>query len=163
MRPLGQVCADVFQRLYRILTPKRAFRYQLWALVILALASNAWPQGTTSSAPGPADRVYRNGVIFTADARNPTAEALAIRNGRIVYVGTNQGVTPFVGPSTASVDLKGRFLMPGLVDGHMHPLEAGLQLLKCSLNYESLTVAEMQQRIQACLDHALPSDANAWL
>jgi predicted amidohydrolase YtcJ len=170
MRPLIQVCTNVFKRLCRILTPKRAFRYQLWALVILALPLKAWSQGSTgstasapSSTASPADRVYRNGVIFTADVRNGTAEALAIRDGRIVYVGNNQGVAPFVGPSTASVDLKGRFLMPGLVDGHMHPLEAGLQLLKCSLNYESLTVAEMQQRIQACLDRAPASDANAWL
>ena len=77
-----------------------------------------------------ADRVYRNGVIFTADARNRTAEALAIRDGRIVYVGSNQGFAPFVGAATVSVDLKGRFLMPGLVDGHMHPLEAGLQLVE---------------------------------
>ncbi len=163
MRPLGQMRADVFQQLSRVSTPRRAFPAQVWALVILALASNAWPQGTTSSAPGPADRVYRNGVIFTSDARNTTAEALAIRDGRIVYVGSDQGVASFVGPSTTSVDLKGRFLMPGLVDGHMHPLEAGLQLLKCSLNYESLTVPEMQQRIQACLDRAPASDANAWL
>ena len=53
--------------------------------------------------------------------------------------------------------------MPGLIDGHMHPLEAGLQLLKCSLNYESLTVAELQQRIQTCLDQAASKDPNAWL
>ena len=163
MRPSSQVCVNGFQLLCRILSPKGAFRYQLCALVILALGSNAWPRAMNSSAPGPADRVYRNGVIFTSDARNTTAEALAIRDGRIVYVGTNQGVAPFVGPSTTSVDLKGRFLMPGLVDGHMHPLEAGLQLLKCSLNYESLTVAEMQRRIQTCLDRASASDANAWL
>ena len=53
--------------------------------------------------------------------------------------------------------------MPGLIDGHMHPLEAGRQLLQCSLNYESLTVAELQQRVQACLDHSASTDPNAWL
>ena len=53
--------------------------------------------------------------------------------------------------------------MPGLVDGHMHPLEAGIQLLKCSLNYEALTIPEMQQRIQACLDRSSSADPNAWL
>jgi predicted amidohydrolase YtcJ len=111
----------------------------------------------------PADRVYRNGVIFTSDAGNGTAEAVAIRDGRIVYVGGNQGLSPFVGPGTVSVDLKGRFLMPGLVDGHMHPLEAGTQLLKCSLNYESLTVAELRQRVQSCLDHDASRDPDAWL
>ena len=125
-------------------------------VLILLITSSAW--GET-----PADRVYRNGVIFTADAAHTTAEALAIRDGRIVYVGGNQGVAAFVGPATVSVDLKGKFLMPGLVDGHMHPLEAGAQLMKCSLNYEPLTVAEMQQRIQACLDHETSKEPDAWL
>jgi len=119
--------------------------------------------GASSPNVSPADRVYRNGVIFTSDAGNGTAEAVALRDGRIVYVGGNQGLSPFVGPATVSVDLKGRFLMPGLVDGHMHPLEAGTQLLKCSLNYESLTVAELQQRVQSCLDHDASRDPDAWL
>jgi predicted amidohydrolase YtcJ len=117
----------------------------------------------SSPNAGPADRVYRNGIIFTSDAGNGTAEALAIRDGRIIYVGSNQGLTSFVGAATVSIDLKGRFLMPGLVDGHMHPLEAGTQLLKCSLNYESLTVAELQRRVQACLDHDASKDPDAWL
>jgi predicted amidohydrolase YtcJ len=112
---------------------------------------------------GPADRVYRNGVIFTADGRNTTAEALAIRDGRIVYVGGDKGVAGFVGAATSVVDLKGKFLMPGLIDGHMHPLEAGAVLLKCSLNYESLTVAEMQRRIQSCLDGEASKEPDAWL
>jgi len=116
-----------------------------------------------ASTAGPADRVYRNGVIFTADAQNKTVEALAIRDGRIVYVGGNDGVAPLVGTTTKVVDLKGRFLMPGLIDGHMHPLEAGIVLLKCSLNYESLTIAELQQRIQGCLDKSPSKDAGAWL
>src|SRR5580658_5523241 len=115
-------------------------------LLVVAIASAQAP------ASGPADRVYRNGVIFTADAVHPAVEALAIRGGRIVYVGDSRGLTPFVGAATVTVDLKGRFLMPGLVDGHMHPLEAGLQLLKCNLNYDSLTVGELQQRVQTCLD-----------
>lgn len=140
------------------------------ALVSLALAPKLLAQAPPSSvtagrAPGagPADRVYRNGVIFTVDARDRTAEALAIRDGRIVYVGSNQGLVPFVDAATKSVDLKGRFLMPGLVDGHMHPLGAGKQLLKCSLNYESLTVDELQLRVQACIDHQASKDPDAWL
>jgi predicted amidohydrolase YtcJ len=129
-----------------------------------ALAIFLLPHTLLGAPPSPvADRVYRNGVIFTADANNGILEALAIRDGKIVYVGSNQGVAPFVGPTTVSVDLKGKFLMPGLIDGHMHPLEAGRQLLQCSLNYESLTIAELQQRVQACLDHSASTDPNAWL
>jgi predicted amidohydrolase YtcJ len=155
---------------HRVPRLRWALFFQAVSLILVALVPKAQAQGLATphaaaapSSSSPADRVYRNGVIFTADARNRTAEALAIRDGRIVYVGSNQGVASFVGTGTVSVDLKGRFLMPGLVDGHMHPLEAGAQLLKCSLNYESLTIAEMQQRIQSCIDHSPPEDANAWL
>ena len=123
---------------------------------ILLITSLSWSES-------PADRVYRNGVIFTADSRNTSAQALAIRGGRIVYVGANDGVAAFIGASTTVVDLKGKFLMPGLIDGHMHPLEAGAQLLKCSLNYEPLTIPEMQQRIQACLDREHTKEPDAWL
>jgi len=121
--------------------------------------------GAEAAAPSasPADRVYRNGVIFTAGAHNETAEALAIRDGRIIYVGDNAGAAAFIGGATTVVDLKGRFLMPGLIDGHMHPLEAGTVLLKCSLNYDSLTVAELQQRVQDCLDKSASKDPDAWL
>ena len=164
-----KACALALDWSHRVPRPRWAILVQAVVLVLVALAPKAQAQGlttppaaaATSSSSSPADRVYRNGVIFTADARNRTAEALAIRDGRIVYVGSNQGVAPFVGAATVSVDLKGQFLMPGLVDGHMHPLEAGLKLLKCSLNYESLTIAEMQQRIQICLDHSASEDANA--
>lgn len=112
---------------------------------------------------GTADRVYRNGRIFSADSRHAMARALAVRDGRIVFIGSNEGATDFIGPSTKVTDLKGRFLMPGLIDGHMHPLEAGLKLRKCSLDYEPLTVRELQQRIQGCLDKTRNQEPDGWL
>ncbi len=120
------------------------------------------PLSSCFAADG-ADRVYRDGTVFTADAHGTIAEAVAIREGRIVYVGSNGGVAPFIGRSTEVVDLKGRFLMPGLVDGHMHPLEGGLALRKCNLNYESLTVEELQGRVQACLDATKNKEPEGWL
>lgn len=132
------------------------------ALASLVLAGGA-VVAATPSTPGPADRVYFNGVVFTAGAGSSLAQALAIRDGRIVYVGSNEALEPYKGPGTASVDLKGRFLMPGLVDGHMHPLSAGQTLLKCSLNYESLTVAELQRRIRVCLDETKSEEPGGWL
>jgi predicted amidohydrolase YtcJ len=111
----------------------------------------------------PADRAYRNGTVFTADVQNPVVEAVAIRDGRIVYVGSNEGLIRFIGPATRVTDLKNGFLMPGLVDGHLHPLEAGLRLQQCSLNYESLSVEELQQRVQACLDKTRGQEPDGWL
>ena len=73
-----------------------ALFFQAVSLILVALVPKAQAQGLAtppaaapSSTASPADRVYRNGVIFTADARNSHAEALAIRDGRIIYVGSN--------------------------------------------------------------------------
>jgi predicted amidohydrolase YtcJ len=119
--------------------------------------------GSCFAANSTADRVFRNGTVFTADGHGSIAQAVAIRDGRIVYVGSNEGVAPFIGASTKVTELEGHFLMPGLVDGHLHPLEAGLKLQKCSLNYKSLTVAEVQQRVQACLDQTRQKEPDGWL
>jgi len=116
-----------------------------------------------SAATSAADRVYRNGIIFTADAAHSQVQALAIRDGKIVYVGNDQGLAPFVAGNTVIVDLMGRFLMPGIVDGHMHPQEAGATLLKCNLHYESLTVEQLQHRVQACLDQTATQEPDRWL
>jgi len=54
-------------------------------------------------------------------------------------------------------------LMPGLVDGHMHPMMGGASLLKCNLNYERLTVEQMRARIQTCLDQTHDREPDGWL
>ncbi len=131
----------------------------------------AWPvvaalwlaSGAAYGAAAPADLAYRNGTVYTVDAHDSVRQAVAIRAGRIVYVGSDAGLAPHVGAATRVVDLGGRMLMPGLVDGHMHPLEGGARLLKCSLNYDRLTVADLQARIQGCLDAARDAGPDAWL
>jgi len=127
------------------------------AALILALAASA--QG----AEAPADTIYHNGYIYTVDARDSVQQALAVRAGRIVYVGDNAGAKPLTGKKTKVIDLHGRMLMPGLVDGHMHPQSGGSRLLNCSLDYAALTVAQFQSRIQSCLDKDKKSDASRWL
>jgi hypothetical protein len=135
----------------------------LSAIVLSLLTAGTCIPATARAADAPADRVYRNGVVFTAEAANPSASAVAIRDGRLVYVGNDAGLTPFVGPHTRQVDLKGGFLMPGLIDAHQHPLEAGHKLLKCSLNYDALTVPEFQKRVQACIDATSAEEPDGWL
>jgi predicted amidohydrolase YtcJ len=110
-----------------------------------------------------ADSLYRNGFIYTVDAQDSTAQALAVRRGKIVYVGTNDGADRLVGDDTRVIDLQGRMMMPGLVDGHMHPLSGGLKLMSCSLHYEALTVEQFRSRIQACLDDSRDKEPGGWL
>jgi predicted amidohydrolase YtcJ len=116
-----------------------------------------------ATASRPADMVYRNGIIYTVDTGDSVQQALAIRAGRIVYVGTDLGVASFIDGTTRVVDLRGRFAMPGLIDGHMHPLEGGASLRKCNLNYEQLTVEQLQAKIQACLDSTRTREPDGWL
>jgi predicted amidohydrolase YtcJ len=76
----------------------------------------------------PADLVLRNGRIYTLDDERTWAEALAIDNGRIVFVGPNAGVDAFVGPETGFVDLEGKMVLPGFHDSHVHPVSGGVGL-----------------------------------
>jgi predicted amidohydrolase YtcJ len=124
----------------------------------------AFGAGAVSAADSPpADVVYQNGYVYTVDAHDGVQHALAVRNGVIVYVGDDAGVKPLIGKSTQVVDLHGRMMMPGLVDGHMHPLDGGSVLLGCNLNYERLTVAQMQVKIQGCLDQTKDKEPDSWL
>ncbi|MGY8997267.1 MAG: amidohydrolase family protein, partial [Alphaproteobacteria bacterium] len=73
-----------------------------------------------------ADRIYRNGGIITMDAARPSAQAVAVGEGRILAVGDDAEVMGLAGSSTDVVDLDGATMLPGLVDGHGHVANAGL-------------------------------------
>nr|WP_308605912.1 amidohydrolase [Massilia sp. DJPM01] len=118
----------------------------------MAGAAAAAHAGAPRSAIDAADIIYRNGYVYTVDAGDSVQQALAVRAGRIVYVGDNTGAAKLAGKGTRVIDLQGRMLMPGLIDAHMHPLSGGKRLLRCNLNYEALTVPQFQARIQACVD-----------
>jgi predicted amidohydrolase YtcJ len=122
--------------------------------------------GVSSSAMGAvptAEVVYQHGKVYTVDQAGTVAQALAIAGGKIVYVGTNEGANALNGRNTTVIDLGGRTVMPGLVDGHMHPVAAGLDLLKCNLSYASLTVVQFRARLQACLDERRTEGPDSWL
>ena len=80
-----------------------------------------------------ADVVFRGGPIWTGDSARPRAEAVAIRNERIVSVGTEKTIAPLIGPGTRVIDLKGRLLIPGFIDNHTHFMSGGFQLLGLDL------------------------------
>jgi predicted amidohydrolase YtcJ len=83
---------------------------------------------------GHADLVLRGGAVYTVDAARRRAEAVAVRDGRIVAVGTDAHVRELVGPRTEVVELRGRMLLPGFQDAHVHPAMGGLQLTRCDLS-----------------------------
>jgi predicted amidohydrolase YtcJ len=78
-----------------------------------------------------ADLILYNGKIVTADPKGSIVQAVAVKNGRILRVGATKAVFAVEkGPRTQQVDLKGRTVLPGLVDAHVHPLGAGLSELR---------------------------------
>jgi predicted amidohydrolase YtcJ len=75
--------------------------------------------------PAP-DLVLLNGKVITVDERFSIAQAVAVRGDRIVAVGSTSDVTRLAGPNTRRIDLRGRSVIPGLIDNHMHLLRAGM-------------------------------------
>ena len=82
----------------------------------------------------PADLVLVGGSVLTMAAAAPSAAAVAVSRGRITAVGDDRSIAEHVGPRTRRIDLRGRTLLPGLVDAHVHPVLAGVELLRCGLH-----------------------------
>ncbi len=74
---------------------------------------------------GPADLVLLHGNIVTLDEKRPRARALAARGPEIVAVGSDEEIAPLAGPATEVVDLEGRLVLPGFIEGHGHFLALG--------------------------------------
>lgn len=114
-------------------------------------------------AATPADTVMRNGYVYTVDGQNSVQQAIAISGGKIVYVGSDAGVDGYIGKQTQLIDLAGRMLMPGFVDAHMHPGDGGRAMTLCDLKYQTMTRAQFQASIQACLDADKDKGPDVWL
>jgi predicted amidohydrolase YtcJ len=69
----------------------------------------------------PADMVITRANVITMDAKQPRTEALAVRDGKFVAVGSDESVKPLIGPNTRVFDLAGKTVVPGFVDAHIHP------------------------------------------
>jgi predicted amidohydrolase YtcJ len=132
-----------------------ALRWIVTPGLVLAFAAN----GQTPPAPRPAELVLRGGAVFTADAANPTATAVAVRGGRIVYVGDDDGVGAFVGAATRTIDIAGGMLLPGFHDSHVHIAAGGLGLANCDLSRDD-TADAVLGRIAAC---ARDNPSSAWV
>src|SRR6058998_1403048 len=88
--------------------------------MIAAFALAALLAAPAAAAEKPADLVLSGGVVITLDPAHPRASAVAVRDGRIVAVGDDAHMKPFLGPATRRIDLAGRAVVPGLTDAHVH-------------------------------------------
>ena len=104
------------------------------ALFLLISTGIVAEEGGSKFPDNFADLVLTDGTVATVDQEMSIAEAIAIRGSRIVAVGPNSEITRFVGPKTAAIDLEGKFVMPGFIEGHGHFMSLGrsLQILDLS-------------------------------
>ena len=82
----------------------------------------------------PADLVLMNGEIFTADVDNPSAKALAITGNKLIAILSDDAtVNKYIGDKTKVIDLAGKFVTPGIIDGHVHFNRAGSLIIDANL------------------------------
>ncbi len=106
-------------------------------LAVLSLALIGCSEKFKSTAPTAAqlatvaeaaDFVFTNGKVYTVDAANSWAQAVAVRGNKIVYVGDDAGVEALIGDGTEKIDLGGKLMLPGFVEGHFHTTTQGIIL-----------------------------------
>ncbi len=135
------------------------FRALLLAASFLMLACN---QSTEAGGEEPqneaarsdvveaaADRVFLNGAIYTVDDKRSWAEAVAVRDGHIVYVGDNAGSAHLIDDSTEITDLRQQMMLPGFHDSHIHIMIGTTADEECSL-LRLETVEEVALRLREC-------------
>lgn len=81
--------------------------------------------GITKSPKAVAEKIYINGKIITVDAKNSVAQAVAVSAGKIVDVGSTAAISKLKGANTVVIDLGGKTVIPGLIDGHSHFMGLG--------------------------------------
>jgi predicted amidohydrolase YtcJ len=129
----------------------RAWRGAVLGLT-MAFSAGAWAQ--------PADLIVTNAKVVTLDAKSTTAQALAVREGRLLAVGDAATVARHAGPGTRTVDAGGRTLIPGLIDSHLHGIRAALSYATEVNWVNTYTIAEAMDRLKAKAAAARPG---AWL
>ncbi|MDN3686342.1 amidohydrolase [Cyclobacterium jeungdonense] len=106
-----------------------------------------------------ATRVFTGGVLYTVNDNQPTAEAIAIDGNKIVYVGDQDGVQAFIGPDTEVINLQGKTLTPGWIEGHGHFMGLGYNELNLDLS-DTKSFQEIVDRVKAAVEK---TPAGEWI
>lgn len=130
-------------------------------LTTFALGAMTYALSASAAATQPADVVLDGGKIYTVDKAHSTVEAVAVRDGKIVFTGSTKDAQAYVGPRTKVEHLSGRLVLPGLFDSHIHPI--GIIPLKvCDLDSHTKTLRELAAFVAQCTaDFKVPE--GGWL
>jgi predicted amidohydrolase YtcJ len=124
------------------------------SILLSILLFNFTPSGTKIE---PADLIFINGNVYTANDRQPHAEAVAVKGDRIVFVGAGAAARAYQGAQTKVVDLHGATVLPGMTDAHHH-LE-GVGFREMTLNLEGITnLQDFLAKVKAKVDQTKPGE-----
>ncbi len=127
-----------------------------FAIVLVAIIFAFELSRATTRVP-PADLVFKNGNIYTVNEARPKAEAVAIKDDRIVFFGSNHEAQQYVGKQTRVIDLNGKTMVPGMTDAHHHL--SGVGFREMTLNLEGVTsLQEFLARVKERVDQKKPSE-----
>lgn len=129
------------------------------AVALFALASFEAFAANAQQAPAPADTILLHGKVYTVNAKQPWAEAIAVRDGTIVAVGTDAEIAKLRGDSIHVIDAQGKLVFPGFVDCHIHFLDGSLSLGRVNLE-GSKNVSDIQQKLR---DYAKEHPGTGWV
>ena len=115
-------------------------RASIFAAILVLLIS-------CGSKPDPADLLMTNARVYTVNHAQPWAESVAIKGDKIVFVGSAREARKFAGKQTKIIDAKGKLLLPGIQDSHVHFLSGSLNLTRVDLS-GTRSVEEIQDRIR---------------
>lgn len=121
-----------------------------YLLVMVTIALAACDAANEASRPVSADAVYTNARIYKVDAVNSWASAMAVGNGKIIAVGSDEDIAAHIGEDTLVNDMAGRMMMPGIHDTHIHPYDGGIgKTVQCS--FLTAVLDEALKALQDCL------------
>lgn len=140
---------------------------RLWASLaaVLTTALTLPACGGNDNTPQAAQAVYKNGTILTVDGKDTVAQAVAVREGKVVAVGTSAQIDAYVGAATQVVDLAGKTMIPGIYDAHSHFTFTGTNAkFEANLNSPPISTVQTMDDLVALLQQQqakLP--AGAWV
>jgi len=117
-------------------------------------------QAAAPDKPGPADTVYTNGKIYTVNEKQPWAEAVAIKDGKFIAVGSKEATNAVTGKNTKTIDLGGAFAMPGITDAHIHTPLVYINEEAGNLLMDALTADEVREKLLA---YAKANPGDGWI
>ena len=141
----------------KLLSPELKHYFSFFVVLGLLSCSES-DQPVSISTTQDAELLMLNGKVYTVNHEQSWAEAIAITDGRIIWVGNSEDANQWQGEGTRTIDLGGKMVLPGFQDIHIHPVHSGVSYQQCAL-FDTEGVELLQQRIKQCAE----SEPGEWI